>query len=78
MTLQNAIKKLITEGFKVTNTNKRLYWAHRNHKIIDFLVQDGDIRSIRMRSADDKDDIQTDYFAGVCCDNLSQAIRLTK
>lgn len=33
-------------------------------------------RGFRVRSKSDKDDIMTDYFAGVWCDNLTQAIRV--
>ena len=78
MQITNAISKLTKEGFKVINVNNRWYSARRNNDIVEFIDQDNDAICIKSRSVNDEDDIMTDYSAGVFCDNISQAIRLSR
>ena len=81
MTIQNAIKKLEKNGFKVTS------WPHRKdiftarkeglRHYINF-YQNGDsdnIYVIDLRTEGYEDDIMTDYHAGTFCDSITQAIR---
>lgn len=75
MTIKNAIRKLEKSGFDVMNNNKR-YWAIKNHEVIDFMEQDGNVFGVTQRNENDHDDVMTDYFAGVHCDNIAQAIEL--
>ena len=79
MKLKNAIKKLGKYG-EVKN-NGSLYWVERDGKVVEFMrngIEDDntDITCIRVRRAKDEDNTMIDYFAGVWCDNLTQAIRL--
>lgn len=79
MLLENAIKKLNKVG-KVEVVGS-LYFAKTNGNIIEFMRNGREednchITCIRVRNERDKDDTMTDYFAGVWCDNLTQAIRL--
>ncbi len=83
MTLQNAIKKLQNNGFRVTeDENSGVY--NRNFKAInpqyrtylEILSQDGEVCIIDLRTPGHDDDSMTDYHAGTFCDNISQAIRL--
>lgn len=75
MQTTNAIKKLSKAGFSVAQSGNR-YSAKIGCNVIEFHQQDGEIICIRVRSANDHDDVMSDYSAGVFCDNLSQAIRL--
>jgi len=72
----NAVKKLTKSGFQVTNNGSR-YQAKFNQQIISFSDQSGDITCIKIRKEYDIDDIRQDYSAGVFCDNLTQAIKLS-
>ena len=75
MTLENAIKKL-SKVAKI-ETNGLHYWGQIGGHMVEFMKNSvGDISCIRVRGVRDEDDIMTDYFAGVWCDNLSQAIRI--
>ena len=79
MKLENAIKKLSKFG-KVQNQGA-LYFAKVNNSIVEFMRNgaieaDYGITCIRTRSVRDNDDLMTDYFAGVWCDNLTQAIKM--
>lgn len=75
MQATNAVKKLNKSGFTVTQSGNR-YSAQAGRNVIEFHQQDGEIICIRVRSANDHDDVMSDYSAGTWCDNLSQAIRL--
>ena len=75
MQVTNAIKKLSNVGFSVTQSGN-CYRANTGSKVIEFHQQNGEIICIRVRSANDHDDVMSDYSAGTWCDNLSQAIRL--
>ena len=78
MKITNAIKKLEKAGFEVINEGSR-YSARRENDIVEFIQNGGGSDQaicIRIMSADDQDDMMTDYSAGTYCDNLSQAIRL--
>lgn len=77
MQISNAIKKLTKEGF-VVNQNGIFFSAVGNRRVISFIQQNDRISCINVRSHNDKDDVASDYTAGVFCDNLSQAIRLSK
>jgi hypothetical protein len=81
MKYSNAIKKLKKNGFTVKEDGEGQVWATIGNREVDFFCngkfsQDGEICCIRTRALSDKDDVMTDYSAGVFCDNLSQAIRL--
>ena len=78
MKVTNAIKKLEKAGFEVIKDAAR-YSARRKNDIIEFIQNGGGSDQaicIRIMSANDHDDMMTDYSAGTYCDNLSQAIRL--
>lgn len=78
MKVTNAIKKLEKAGFAVIKDSAR-YSARRKNDIIEFMQNGGGSDQaicIRIMSANDHDDMMTDYSAGTWCDNLSQAIRL--
>jgi hypothetical protein len=77
METQNAIKKLAKAGFEVKQTGNR-YFAQAGRNIISFFEQSGSVICINVRSSNDQDDAQSDYSAGVFCDNLTQAIRLAR
>lgn len=82
MTLQNAIKKLEKNGFKVTQKdNTKFYVAEQegNRHYIEILKNYGndDISVIDLRRYGQEDDWLTDYHAGTFCDNINQAIRLS-
>ena len=80
MKIQNAIKKLEKAGFKIKkpeNISNR-YNAYHQNEVIEFHDQDGLVICIKSRRISDVDDPQTDYSAGIFCDNISQAIRMTK
>jgi hypothetical protein len=78
MTVANAVKKLAKSGFEVTGSDMR-FSGRNGLRVVEFSrVQcDSDsIGCIKVRYANDNDDAQSDYSAGVWCDNISQAIRL--
>lgn len=75
MQVTNALKKLVKAGFEVTQTSI-FYSAKSGRNVIEFHEQDGKAICIRVRSVGDLDDVQSDYSAGVFCDNLSQAIQI--
>jgi hypothetical protein len=78
MTVANAVKKLTKSGFEVTGSDMR-FSGRNGLRVVEFsrVGRDSDsIGCIKVRSVNDKDDAQSDYSAGVWCDNLSQAIRL--
>lgn len=81
MKLKNAIKKLSKFG-EVKNQDG-IYWAEDKGQVVEFIINgriedDRNITCIRVRGAKDEDDIMTDYWGGVWCDNLSQAIRIAR
>jgi hypothetical protein len=75
MNATNATKKLVKAGFEITQTGNR-YMAQKASSIISFVVQSESVICIKIRSQNDRDDSQSDYSAGVFCDNLTQAIKL--
>ncbi len=80
MKLTNAIKKLSKHGKVKQNGN--LFWAEINRHVVEFMVNgrmdddSKDITCIRCRGVNDNDDLMTDYWGGVWCDNLTQAIKV--
>ncbi len=84
MKISNAIKKLEKVGFKVTNDEElrsQLFVARRENSthVVEFMKNGGNsdqVTCIRVKRVNDQDDIMTDYFAGVWCDNITQAIRV--
>ena len=79
MTVANATKKLVKSGFEVIGTGVR-FSGRKGNQVIEFarLSSDSDsIGCIRVRSVDDMDNTMADYSAGVWCNNISQAIRLS-
>lgn len=75
MQVTNALKRLVKAGFAVTQIGNR-YSAQSGGNVIEFHEQDGKAICIRVRSVRDLDDVQSDYSAGVFCDNLSQALQI--
>ncbi|MCK9473350.1 hypothetical protein [Sulfurimonas sp.] len=79
MKLTNAIKKLSKYGEVKQDGN--LFWAEIKSYVVQFRangpIEEGTTaRGFRVKSKNDEDDIMTDYFAGVWCDNLTQAIKV--
>jgi hypothetical protein len=81
MKVANATKKLAKAGFDVKTAGSRII-AKMGRNVIEATANGGDyadeIATIRVRSVCDTDHIETDYFAGTYCDNISQAIRLAQ
>ena len=78
MTVANAVKKLAKSGFEVTGSDMR-FSGRSGLRVVEFsrVGRDSDsIGCIKVRHVNDNDDSQSDYSAGVWCDNLSQAIKL--
>lgn len=75
MQVTNALKRLVKAGFAVTQIGNR-YGAQSGRNVIEFHEQDGKAICILVRSVRDLDDVQSDYSAGVFCDNLSQALQI--
>ena len=80
--LKNAIKKLEKNGFAITNnTNSGIIIANKEDKTRYIIIRrnGGDlsdsIATIQVRKQYCDDDTTTDYFAGVFCRNITQAIR---
>jgi hypothetical protein len=83
MTIENAIKKLQKNGFKVTeDSNSGVYNRDfkavnpQHRKYLQISSQDGEVCLIDLRTPGYEDDSMTDYHAGTFCDNISQAILL--
>lgn len=82
MTIQNAIKKLEKNGFKVKQVdngakfNRNYVATNPNHRrFIEVLTQGDDVSIIDLRTPGHEDELMTDYHAGTFCDNIAQAIR---
>ena len=82
MKVQNAIKKLEKAGFKVNiNVSNSRYCASKENApyIIEFRKNGGGSEEaicICVRRVNDNHNSMIDYFAGIWCDNILQAIRL--
>jgi hypothetical protein len=78
MTTTNATKKLTKAGFKVESTGYRFQASNPSFaRVIEF-HRNGDseeITCIKVRHANDHNDVMTDYSAGSYADNITQAIR---
>ena len=77
MKTTNAIKKLEKAGAAI-ETQGRKYYAYIKKDVIEFWDQDGSAMCIRVRRANEHDDLHTDYHAGVWCDNITRAIHLAQ
>lgn len=77
MKVNNAIKKLDKYTPVIVNDGS-LFSAAKNGQVIEFYRngRSDDICCVRLRRTTDKDDIVTDYSAGVFCDNITQAIKV--
>jgi hypothetical protein len=82
MTIKNAIAKLERSGWKVLHA-ERHYIARKEglNTEISFLPNGQDTPEtsavcLRVRNVSDRDDIQSDYCAGVFADSMAQALRL--
>jgi hypothetical protein len=84
MTIQNAIKKLEKNGFKVEKSefdkpeqyNRTFYATNPSYKrFIEIMTQGDDLSIIDLRTPGHDDDLMTDYHAGTFCKNITQAIR---
>jgi hypothetical protein len=80
MTVTNAIKKLGKAGFQIVGDY--IFSASRmgSRMVIEFSRNGGgseEVVCIRVRAKTDHDDSMTDYCAGVYCDSITQAIRLS-
>jgi hypothetical protein len=80
MQLQNAIKKLNKAGFEVTQqkTNGAFFDAVKAgcNYAIQFIAQNNSIVTINVKHHNDKPDVMTDYFPGIWCDTITQAVKL--
>jgi hypothetical protein len=79
MTVANAVKKLVKSGFDVTGSGVR-FSGRKGSQVIEFNrlgIESDSIGCIKVRSINDNDNAQADYSAGVWCNNLSQAIKLS-
>ncbi len=82
MKVQNAIKKLEKAGFKVkVGVLGFSYYASKENTpyVIEFRKNGGDSEEaicINTRRVNDNHNSMIDYFAGIWCDNISQAIHL--
>jgi hypothetical protein len=76
MQTSNAIKKLEKSGFQITANGNRYTAMNTNH-VISFYSQSGSINCISVKRANDNSDYMSDYHAGVFCDNLTQAIKIS-
>ena len=79
MKLTNAIKRLAKHGEVEQCGNQ--FWANIGNNVVQFMAngkidESTNITCIKVRDNKDEDDYMTDYFAGVWCDNLTQAIRI--
>lgn len=77
MTVQNAINK-VNKWAEVKHDGYS-YVARKGNRIIEF-TRNGhsdSVATIRIRSISDSDDSQSDYTAGVFCDSIAQALRLS-
>lgn len=74
----NAIKTLEKAGFKVVSPYKGFFSAYSpsGKNVVEFLDQDDVMLCVKVRRVNDVDDSQTDYAAGMWCQNLKQAILL--
>lgn len=80
MKLSNAIKKLQTLGFEVKSNDTNQFWVCKNNKTLSFFANgkinsEVEITSINVRRFNDEHDSQSDYSAGIWCDNLAQGLR---
>jgi beta-lactam-binding protein with PASTA domain len=82
MTIANAIKKLERNGWTVSHTDRH-YVANKEgvRNVISFLPNGKDLPEnsavcLRVRNLSDRDDMQSDYTAGVFVDSMAQALRL--
>jgi hypothetical protein len=73
-TTKAAISKLSKLG--EVQRNGRNYWVEYNGHIISGWEQDGRSTHLTVRSKNDHDDPQTDYYAGSYCRNIAMAIYL--
>jgi hypothetical protein len=80
MTIANATKKLEKAGFKISQVRNIFQATHESTKyLIEFFQNGGgseSIACINVRHASDHHDGQSDYFAGIWANNITQAIRL--
>ena len=76
MKVANAIKKLEKAGFTVSNDGFS-YWAKKGNRIVSFINQEDYVICINARREDDVSDSMTDYHAGIFCDNITRAIKLS-
>lgn len=81
-TLTNTIKKLEKNGFAITkDANSGIIIANKEGKTHFILIRrnggelSDSIATIQVRNPKHDDDITTDYFVGVFCRNITQAIR---
>lgn len=77
MKLINAIKKL--EKYTEVKKDGIFYQAVKGSEVIEFIDNGGmgEITCIKVRRINDHDDSMTDYSAGVFCDNLTQALKIS-
>jgi hypothetical protein len=79
MTAQNAAKKLIKAGFTINDDEGSIRASKADCKYVIEYFRNGrseEIVCINVRRPSDNHDSQSDYFAGIWADNITQAIRL--
>lgn len=79
MKVESAIKKLNKAGFNVKQYGQQFIAIHKAASYCVQFYRNGGMDSvtcINVRRHDERDEIETDYVAGVFADNITQAIKL--
>ena len=77
MKLVNALKKLEKAG-AVVEQNDIFFSAKFEKDVIEFMCQKGTISCISVKRIGEQSNPQIDYFPGVWCRNLSNAIQMAQ
>lgn len=71
----SSIFKAINKVATVKLSGTRTYTAKNNYNIITWIDQEGEAICIRVRSKNDKDEMVSDYTAGVFVDTIKEALK---
>ena len=72
----NAIKKLERNGFEVRHNNNSQWWADKEGERISWIDQKGVVHALCSQRVAERDDPQSDYFAGAYPSSLKSAIEM--
>ncbi len=72
----NAIKKLERNGFEVRHNDNSQWWADKDGERISWIDQKGVVHALCSKRVAERDDPQSDYFAGVYPSSLKSAIEM--